>query len=218
MKKNIGLKAFLLAVLFFSASSSVLGLTGKGISPEDMVGVPLKSWLEAKDVSSDFESLVEAAQNHPDPNARWRAVQVLSIYFGQKSEKVFQLVVKNDPKATVRETAALALVKLGRKNYLEVIKKGMEKEKYLDSKIVHARDLAEYGDPSGYTYVIEGLNHSEEFMRLQALSALPLFFNFNVSDLTPKIDPIEKFIELKDDPSPNVRTRFVSAISRLGKP
>lgn len=210
-------KTLFLATLFFSTSSMVLGLTGEGISTEDLVGSPLKSWLSGKNISSDFESLVDAAQNHPDSNVRWRAVQVLGIYFGQKSEKIFRLVVENDAKAIVRETAALALVKLGSKGYLSVIKEGMEKEPFLSFKIFRAHQLVEYGDTSGYAYVIKGLTHSEEFMRLEALSALPLFFNFNVSDLTPRIDPLEKFVELKDDPSPYVRASFVSAIGRSGK-
>jgi HEAT repeat protein len=216
-KNKIILFTLLLVVLFISTSSSVLSLTGKGISRKDLVGVPLKGWLENNGVSSDFESLIDAAQNHSDSNARWRAVQVLSIYFGHKSEKVFQIVVENDPKAIVKETAALALVKLGRKEYLEVIKKAMEQSEYLDTRIVHARDLAEYGDPSGYAHVIEGLDHSEVFMRLEALSALPLFFNYNVSSLTPNIDPMDKFAELGKDPSPNVRSRFVFAVGNSGK-
>lgn len=186
----------------------VLGVT-PGARGGDRPGKPdpwveLESILQQQGVKTDLPSLREAAGSGPDIGVRWMSVEILGLRGDQASRPLLKRVLKGDAQRLVRETAALALARLGDKEGLAGLKTFMETAEPQRRSYLAGR-LAELGEPEGYRFVAEATAGDNTQVRLLSIACLAPFVPFQGRQVVIVIDPVDRLLALAKDPDPKIR-------------
>ena len=166
--------------------------------------VELESILKQQGVRTDLPSLREAARSGSDPGVRWMAMEILGLRGDQDARPVLAAVLKSDPDRLLRETAALALARLGAKDGLDALKDLMETAE-ARRRIYLAARLAELGDPAGYRFVAEATSGENVELKVLGIGSLVPFVPFQGRQAGVLIDPVGRLLAAARDPDPKIR-------------
>ncbi|MGH9250347.1 MAG: HEAT repeat domain-containing protein, partial [Acidimicrobiales bacterium] len=160
-------------------------------------------------VSEDTDSLLVAARAHADPTVRWAAIETL----GQRKERqalpLLLDVLEHEPDRLIRETAALALARLGEEQGFAALRRFMASPEDRAQQLFLATRLAELGDPSGYRHVATAARAEAKALRAAAAEALVPFLSAAIGE-TDAPAPAELLLGLSSDESVEVRSAFLT--------
>jgi HEAT repeat protein len=158
----------------------------------------------------DPAALVKAATGHQDSNVRWVAVEVLGLRKEIRSRDVLrQIVAKDKEDRVVRETAALALARMGDAEGLKALRGFMENPTNPGRQVFLAARLAELDDVSGYRHVVRAARSEDPSLREMAVEALPPFLLHRVAEQEGGTSPGDLLLRMAQDESAQVRQQFL---------
>jgi HEAT repeat protein len=164
-------------------------------------------------VQVDTTSVIEAAISHPDEGVRWIAVELL----GRRGESIatgaLQKILLNDESRLVRETAALALVRLGHKDALTDAKEFVATTEDPSRRVYLAGQLAELGEFSAYPQVASAAVSNDEHLRFLSAGVLVRFATSGFTKSKGQASPQDLLMRLLKDPSSKVRGEALLEIS-----
>lgn len=177
----------------------------------------LESELRHQGVKTDTSSLIEIVRSDRDVGLRWMAIEVLGLRGDQEARGVLREVLYNDASRLLQESAGLALARLKDESGISALRKLMQTSSDPERQIFLASRLAEFGDLSGYPFVLKALGSQDEHLKYLAAGALVSFVPFELRDRR-EIDPMERLIGLASDESPVVRKEVLIQFSlAIGK-
>lgn len=148
---------------------------------------PAWAWLERelqKDgFETDTESLVSLAKTHQEETAGLRAISILGQRGEQSAKGVLREILLKGADELVRESAAIALARLGDEEGLQALIQYFHEAKG-DSKASLALVLAKLGKDVGYSQTLE-LSYSAS-LRVRVAAVRALFALFDVVKDTPE--------------------------------
>ena len=166
--------------------------------------VELEAVLRQQGIKTDLPSLREVARSGPDANVRWMAMEVLGLRRDQAARAVLAHVVKNDGDRLLRETAALALARLGDADGLSTLK-GLMETAEPQRRVYLAARLAELNEPAGYAFVAEAVEGDNSQLKLLGIGNLAPFVPFEGRRAGVVINPIGRLLAVARHADPKIR-------------
>lgn len=168
--------------------------------------------LEQEGVAADVASVISAALTNPKFEVRMMAADLLGLRGDREGETALRKIVIDDEEVLVREAAAVALVRLGQRDFLKEVRALMRQEPRRSQKLHLAAQLAEFGDFSGYVFVAQAARSEDGHDRLLSAGILGRYLVAGFAgEQAPS--PEELLIELLGDRSPRVREEALVHIS-----
>jgi HEAT repeat protein len=161
--------------------------------------------LEKAGVGTDSDSLVTAVRSSRDPMVRWISIEILGQRKATTAQGTLLKALKGDPDRLVRETAALALARMGQKVGVSALKEFMAAPTDSARQIFTAARLAELGDASGYQYVCMAAKSESSSQRESAVPALVPFLLLSGLTSDCAASPSDLLLSLVEDRSADVR-------------
>lgn len=146
------------------------------------------------------------------------AIEILGLRKEQQARNTLREVLQTSDTRLLRETAELALARLGNGVGVPQLEKLMQSSTYPERQLFMAARLAEFGNPNGYKYVVQRASDRTAHLRYLAVGGLVAFLRLADRLEVTAIGPAESLITLLDDREPNVRQEVLiylpSAISK----
>jgi HEAT repeat protein len=196
-------------------SVRVLAYGLQGVSPEDAETVgEIEGQLRAQGVQTDTNSLMSAVRSNPDVGIRSDAVQLLGYRRDASAKETLLGVLHSDSAHIVRQNAAWALARIGAPEGVAGLKDLLADTEDLKQRSLIASQMAEFGDPSGYKYVVEALASKNPETRYLCVAHLFPFFKFEDKRNAGSIEPVEQLQKLLRDRDGKVRAEAVTIVGR----
>jgi HEAT repeat protein len=196
-------------------SLRVLASGLQGVSPEDAETVgEIEGQLRAQGVKTDTNSLMSAVRSNPDVGIRSDAAQLLGYRREASAKETLLGVLRSDSAHIVRQNAAWALARIGAPQGVAGLKDLLADTEDLKQRSFIASQMAEFGDPSGYKYVVEALASKNSQIRYLCVAHLFAFFKFENKRNAGSIEPVALSQKLLRDPDSKVRREAVSIVGR----
>jgi HEAT repeat protein/uncharacterized protein DUF2330 len=160
--------ASVLAVL----AVTVLGTSAQGSGRNQPPWFDLESQLNYKGIKTDTASLIEIARSGADVGTRWMAIEILGLKKEHKAKDVLERLLDTSNDELLKETAALALARLGDAKGIPALETLMRASTFAHRRIFMAARLAELGNPSGYTYVAQAAAGTDRYLQYLAVGAM----------------------------------------------
>lgn len=173
----------------------------------------LERELAQRGIATDVSSVIDAALSHPDEGVRWAAVELLGRRRDRGAEEPLLKILTEDESRLVRETAALSLVRLGRREALAEARELIDSSEDPERQLHLAAQLAELGDFSGYDYVFRAARSKDEHLRFLSAGALLPWLSKGFSGDRAHAGPRQLLIGLLKDSSPKVRKEALLELS-----
>ena len=175
--------------------------------------------LERAGVASDTESLIHAARNHEEVVIRAEAVELLGRRQEKEAREALRSIYATDQQGSVREQAALALMRMGDAEGSELVRELMWNELSKSHQLYLASELAHANDYSGYILVVTAAGSEESRVRSLSARGLGHFIRLGFDGGQRGPAPVVLLRELLRDTEAEVRgaaLREVSALAQLG--
>ena len=176
----------------------------------DRPGGKEPEWLELEQqlreagVSPDTASLIAVSNSNRDLSLRWAAIEVLGLRKEREARDVlWQLTQDEEP--LLRETAALALARIGDERGVSALKDFMQATPTTERRLFLAARLAEFGNPSGYSVVTEATKSEDPHVRFLSVSSLVPFVHLAEKGKKLQSDPLDELMQLARDEARDVR-------------
>jgi HEAT repeat protein len=173
----------------------------------------LESALAQRGISRDTTSLIKAAREHPEAGVRWIAVEILGVRGERSATVALREVLAKDSDGLIRETAAVALVRLGDVEGAAALKRFMDSAANRERQIFLAARLAESGDSSGYRYVVEASRSTDARVRYLSVAALLSFVTLAKSAAATSLDPVDRLLALARDQDAKIRMESIQHLA-----
>jgi hypothetical protein len=144
---------------------------------------------------------------------RFQAVRALGLQGDRKSIPDLKKIHEGDPDPGVRSQAAVELVRMGEREYLEDAHQAMEQGPALSDRVALAGQLAQVGDASGYPYVAEACRSSVVLDRQICISELGYFRKVADNAEQLRATVIDQMLTLAEDSEAKVRLSAIYALS-----
>jgi HEAT repeat protein len=199
-------------LMLLLGTAAVIARAGDRPGGEEGPSPMLLGILENAGVNAaDPAALVQAATAHQDPNVRWVAIEVLGLRKeGRARDVLRRILAKEQEERVVRETAALALARMGDEAGLKALREFMESPTDPKRQVFLAARLAELGDVSGYAHVARAARSEDPSLREMAVEALPPFALRPQAELGGGPLPGALLLHLAEDGSPDVRKQVLA--------
>jgi HEAT repeat protein len=171
----------------------------------------LERELADKGTQTDGPSLAKAALANPDPMIRQVAVELMGFRGEASAKGTLREVLLNDDSLLVRETSALALVRLGEPGAVEEVKAFLQASDKPVRQLFLAAELAELGDFSGYSQVAKIATSDDEHLRFLSVESVVRIRFLDSAELGK--EPGALLSRLMEDDSPKVRRESVFQLS-----
>jgi HEAT repeat protein len=148
-----------------------------------------------------------------DPLCRFRAVRILGLKGEREAIPKLKTLQQSDPAPFVRSQAAVELVRLGERQYLDAARQMLEETSDPLSRVALAGQLAGVGDPSGFRYVEDACRDSQTELRRMCVAVLTFFRQ--PEGMTGKVADL--YLAMADDPVEDVRRASVYGIADLSR-
>lgn len=166
--------------------------------------------LRAHGVSMEATAVAAAARDHESSQVRWAALELLSRVDAEESRELFAEALRDDQNRLVRETAALALARLGDPRGQRALKDFLD-DASPPRDLLIAAELAERGDWGGYSIVADAVVSTSPVRREDAARFLPYFMGARSEEVSP--EPAKALERLLADPEESVRKVAVEQLS-----
>jgi HEAT repeat protein len=148
-----------------------------------------------------------------DSLCRFQAVRALGLQGDKKAIPDLKKIHEGDPDPGMRNQAAIELVRMGEREYLEDAHQAMEAGPSLSDKVSLAGQLAQVGDARGYPYVAEACRSSVVLDRQSCVSALGYFNKVAEHDEELRATVIDQMLTLAEDPEAWVRQAAINDLA-----
>lgn len=170
--------------------------------------------LERAGVALDNASLMAAARAHEDATVRWVAIDLLGQQHALEARELLLGILRADEDRLIRETAALALARLGEAAGLSALEEFMRAPADAKSQLFLAARLAELGRGTGYEYVVDVLVDPEPNpLKPLAADTLSSFYDLPDLGVEPEQQPGSLLLALTEDPDAAVRSAALTQLS-----
>lgn len=170
--------------------------------------------LEAAGVGLDNASLMAAVRAHEDPTVRWVAIDLLGQQRAVEARGLLLGILQEDDDRLIRETAALALARMGEEAGFTALEGFLSRPADPKSQLFLAARLAELGRVSGYQYVVDVLLDPEPNpLKPLAVDSLSAFFALRDLPAEPGQRPEPLLLLLSEDPDVAVRSAVLTQLS-----
>lgn len=173
----------------------------------------LERELREKGVASEVESVIVAARTHHDLEVRWKALELLGRRGDREAATALRRIMQDDEERLIRETAALALARLGHREVFADLRGFLMTSVDASRQVFLATELAAMGDFYGYRFVAKASRSPEEHMRLLGARALMAFLIHGSFPVEEELRPQDLLIKLLRDRSARVRKEAVFQVS-----
>jgi HEAT repeat protein len=205
-------------LLFLCALPFLAGAAGATTTPG---GVPIWRTIEtdmrqAGCFTPPVATLRDALRS-TEGICRFQAVRALGWQGDKKAIPDLKTVHEGDPDPGVRSQAAIELVRMGEREYLEDAHRAMEQGPALSDRVSLAGQLAQVGDASGYPYVAEACRSSVPLDRKTCVSVLRYFIKVAAQDERLCTALVDQMLTLVEDSEAGVRQDAIYTLAGWGR-
>jgi HEAT repeat protein len=201
-----------LSLLLILSIGSPLSAT-RPVKPSKNVWAELERELALQGIATDAASVAKAALSNPDLSVRWTAVELLGLRGDVSAKGALRKIVLNDDSRLLRETAALALARLGEPGAVKELKSFLESAEDPERELFLAARLAELGDLSGYPIVVKAARSEKEDLRFLSVESLVRFAVSGQDKLAGEESPAGLLLHLLNDPNGRIRSEVLVQLS-----
>ena len=188
-----------LAAAFWMAAA----VRGEGLIENDYKGSQFEILLRDKGIATDTAALVRNLEQQEDDQVRAWSADVLGYRHETAGMSALRKAAEKDPSWLVRESAYLALARLGDASVLPALEELMRTDEH-GHKAFLAGQLAELGDVSGYEYVRQAARSEASYERAYSARYFSQFMAAR-GDRRLSSDPFQELVALGEDKDPDVR-------------
>ncbi len=193
---------FLLTILFGSNYTY-------GFSPSTG---PNPKWFEFRGLSTDYDSILDLAQNHSSSEVRFRAIDFAYYRFRQNpktADTLFKIAASNS-EYRLRVQAGTWLATLRDKRAISVLKDLMKKTDDIKVQLDIAKFQIILEDFSGIKKLIQANKSQDPEVRIYSSKMAKYFFKNRKSILKQfQIDILEEFLGFAKDTESEIRMEFL---------
>ncbi|HYR83478.1 MAG TPA: HEAT repeat domain-containing protein [Terriglobia bacterium] len=162
----------------------------------------LERELRQQGLKTDAESLVAITRSNVSEEKRWTAIEVLGLRNEQLAKGTLLEILRTGETQLLKETAALALARLGDQAGVLGLEKFMKASTDPERQVFMAARLAELGNRSGYQYVVQAVSGGVTHLRYISVGALVAFLPLTGDS---RGSAAERLLALLDDRDAMVR-------------
>lgn len=206
---------FSLALGIALLSTRISALRPQNPDPGDSEVInEIEGQLRLRGVQTDTNSLMSEARSNSDLGIRSDAVQLLGYRKEIGAKETLLGVLHSDPEPGVRENAAWSLARIGAPEGIVGLKDMLTNTEDVKQRCFIAGEIARFGDPGAYRYVVEAIASKNAEIRFLCVSHLFPFLKFEGKRDAELIDPLEQLNSLLRDRDGRVRKEALSVIGR----
>jgi HEAT repeat protein len=197
-----------LAILLFAPLALRAGSSGAGVEAWSGIEADMRN-------EGCFKPPIatpRAALRSEDPLCRFRAVRLLGLKGEREAISEIKALQESDPAPFVRSQAAVELVRLGERGYLDEARKILDETSDPVSRVSLAGQLADVGDPSGFRHVEDASRAPQAELRRMGLAVLVFF---RQDELAGKVADL--YLDLADDPVEDLRRSAAYGLADLSR-